>query len=139
MAGTYQAVVNLIRNAANAVNPDGTFIHGRLFQVSHESSTALPLIYLLPYTIQTGIDPNFQDAHNILIAFTNQGKPDSSPSETETTQSEMADLAQSFIESLISNTNIRLENVVTEPQFGTLQGNLSGFALKARLIISQEC
>jgi hypothetical protein len=46
-AMTYKDVVNIIRNAANYVNPNGTFIHGRKSDGSLQYNDDTPQIILL--------------------------------------------------------------------------------------------
>jgi hypothetical protein len=132
--GTYKKVVKIIKECAERINPTGSFIHGKRFQVSQLKDTDLPLIYLLPYTITDGED---WDTHNILMGFLMQDAPDSNTTQTENIQYLMNELCAAFQYEL-QQKEVRLENITTEPQAG-FQGTLSGFALSARLIVKDDC
>jgi hypothetical protein len=128
---SYQTTVNAIRTAAEAVNTEGTFRHGRRVDASHGSiADTFPVIHLYPFQITKGIDPDFIDSNSLLMGFWKQDRPDTSVEEREAIIAEMDELASDFITQLENNKNVRLSGVLAEPQYQMFNGTVSGIALR---------
>jgi hypothetical protein len=126
---TYQQTVNEIRNAANAVNKNGRFDHGRIVDLSQAFNGSYPLIWLYPWR---STDPNvgdFLSTHPLVIGFWMQDRPDTSTLEREEIIAKMEVLKDSFIEKLRENSQVDLRNVSSEPQYQMHNGTLSGYAV----------
>jgi hypothetical protein len=129
---SYQSTVDVLRTAANAVNT-GRFIHGRKMDASSAYTGLYPLIFLYPFQTRTAVDPDFIDTHDLLIGFFQEDKPDSSPEERELLVSEMDDLSTDFIAALEEMTDIKLTNVIKEPQYQIYSQTISGYAVRFNL------
>lgn len=127
---SYQSTVNEIRSAANAVNPNGRFSHGRHVDLSQLFEGDYPLIYLYPITINPGVDPDFIDSSIITVGFFKQDRPDTLNQEREDIIAEMDLLSTAFIVALSESKTIRIFQVSKEPQYQMYQGTLSGFAVR---------
>jgi hypothetical protein len=131
----YQTAVNVIRAAAQAVNPDGFFVHGRRSDGSIEYNEAFPQIHLYPFTSSANITDTWQDGFDIVLGFWQQDSPDSTPEEREAIIAEMDGLMRAFVAELRDNPLIGLDALTTEPQYRTLSGTLSGYACRFRMLI----
>lgn len=131
---SYQTTVNAIRAAAEAVNPNGTFTHGRRVDASQKSiQTNFPLIHLFPININKASGAEFIDTSTILIGFFQQDRPDTSMEEREAIIAEMDMLCSSFLTELEANKKISVASVVAEPQYQMFSGTVSGFAIRFNL------
>lgn len=126
---SYQSTVNIIRDAANAVNT-GRFLHGRKIDTSEQYTGMYPLIVLYPFTRRRATDPDFIDNSDILIGFFDQDKPDSSPEEREALVIAMDELSEAFLDELGKSEVSRVSNVIKEPQFQVYSGTMSGYAIR---------
>lgn len=122
---TYENVVDLIRNIANAVNPTGTFVHARRSDGSLEYAGEMPQIHLYPFNIRGG-DIKETD---LLIAFWEQDSPATSNEEREEIIRQMDVLQRTFIETLDDYETVQITNLRAEPQYRQLAGTLSGYAV----------
>lgn len=127
---SYQSTVNEIRAAAQAVNPNGRFAHGRHVDLSQMFEGDYSMIYLYPVTTSPGIDPNFIDTHTILLGFWQQDKPESTNEERESLIASMDVLSSAFMNELGDLKGVKISNVSKEPQYQMYQGTLSGFAVR---------
>jgi hypothetical protein len=128
----YQAIVDLIRASANAVNPTGFFVHGRRSDGSLEYNEAFPQIHLYPFTT------NPQDTNsnilvaNIVMAFWGQDSPESSNEEREAIIAAMDILSDNFLNNL-DLSQLEIFSIRKEPQYRTLSATLSGYAITFNL------
>lgn len=127
---SYQQTVNEIKAAAETVNPNGRFAHGRHVDLSQEFEGDYPFIYLYPMTISPGVDPNFIDTNTIMLGFWMEDKPESTNTEREAIIAAMDALSTSFIEQLEDSKGVRITSLTKEPQYQMYQGTLSGFAIR---------
>lgn len=131
---SYQVTVNSIRSAAQAVNSNGTFRHGRRIDASNGSiNDASPIIHLYPFQTGKSTDPDFVDSNTILIGFWKQDRADTSPEERESIISEMDELSDLFIEQLAESKLLRLTQITKEPQYQMMAGMVSGYAVRFTL------
>lgn len=124
----YQLIVDTIRDAANAVNPTGLFVHGRRSDGSLEYDGDFPQIHLYPF-ISKPTDDNFNIvAYDIVMGFWQQDSPETSNEEREAIIDEMDTLSQAFINELNTYT-VDIKGIKKEPQYRTLSATLSGYAI----------
>lgn len=126
---TYQNIVDLVRDAATTVNPNGTFVHARRSDGSLEYDGAMPQIHLYPFQIK-GSNVNQAKECDLIIGFWKQDSPASSNEEREQIISDMDVLQRSFAEELDGNQTIELLNFVAEPNYRQLSGTLSGYIIR---------
>lgn len=129
---SYQVIVDSIRDASVDVNPNGTFIHGRKSDGSLEYNAPFPQIHLYPFTTspQDG-NRNFLIA-DIVMAFWQQDSPETTNERREEIIAEMDVLSKDFIESL-DNGLLEITGIRKEPQYRTLSGVLSGYAVTFKM------
>jgi len=127
---SYKTTVNIIREAVNTVNTDGSFIHGRRIDASQNYDGMFPMVVLYPFQISKAIEPNFIDSSSLLMGFFMQDKPDSSMEEREELVSLMDNLSDAFINLLEGNDLVRVTGLVKEPQYQVYSGTMSGFAIR---------
>ncbi len=127
---SYQDTVNQIRQAANDVNPNGRFDHGRHVDLSQGFEGEYPIIYLYPANINPAQDPEFIDSTVLLIGFFDQDRTDTSTVEREAIIAKMDVLSSEFLDVLSESKLVKITNVSKEPQYGQYQGTLSGFAIR---------
>lgn len=130
---SYQSTVNTIRTVAETVNSSGRFAHGRHVDLSQSFTGDYPFIFLYPFTVSKGVDPEFIDTNTILIGFWMQDRSDTSTEEREAIIAEMDLLSEAFTSLLIQNDLLRVTNLTKEPQYQMYQGTLSGYAVRFQL------
>ncbi len=135
----YLETVQAVRLAAEAVNPQGSYYHGRRVDLSEKHRTKLPVIWLYPFNITDATTDQVMNTNNLLIGFWAQDKPSSSVIERETLIAQMDLLCTSFLRELRSNNQISIENVTREPQIQYYQGTLSGIAMSCNLLNVADC
>lgn len=120
------------RAAAIAVNPTGTFDHGRRVDLSQGYDKKFDIIFLYPIDVS---DPdvssdNFFDNTTILLGFWAMDKPSSSMEEREALIGRMDALATAFLAQIRTNSLIQITGVTREPQYQHSQGHMSGMAVR---------
>jgi len=134
----YQNIVNACRAAVPAGN---RFIHGRLIDFSQGYSGGYPLITLLPFTVtdaRSTPDDTF-DSASLVIGFWQQDRPDTSPAQREATIAEMDILSDTFLNTLLDRNDLKLSNILKEPQYQMFQATLSGFAVSLTIQLVSPC
>ncbi len=134
----YQETVDLIRSCAQEVNPDGTFINGRRADASIQYGDQMPQVHLYPFTTREDEDDNVRSI--ILMSFLDQDSPDSSPEQREAIISQMEALSGAFVDKVRSTSGVSIEGTIErEPQYRTMQGTLSGYAVRFTLLSKGYC
>ena len=127
---TYQDIVNIIRNAANYVNPDGFFIHGRKTDGSLQYNECFPQIILLEPTPNTSINNNlFVETISFPIIFVAQDTPESTELRRENLKQEMYLLSRKLLSKI--DENELLQNVSYaggQPEIRQMSGTATGFS-----------
>jgi hypothetical protein len=127
---TYQDIVNIIRNAANYVNPNGFFIHGRKTDGSLNYNEATPQILLLEPQPNTNINNNsFVETITFPIVFVTQDSPESTELRREDLKQEMYLLSRKLLAKI--DEEPLLQNVQYtggQPEIRQLSGTLTGFS-----------
>jgi hypothetical protein len=127
---TYQDIVNIIRNAANYVNPNGFFIHGRKTDGSLNYNEATPQILLLEPQPNTNINNNsFVETITFPIVFVTQDSSESTELRREDLKQEMYLLSRKLLAKI--DEEPLLQNVQYtggQPEIRQLSGTLTGFS-----------
>ena len=136
----YQQIINAIRNAANAVNPTGTFIHGRNSDAANRPDAPYPRIHLYPFTQDRQPNDLERRSSSILMAFVKADTGDNDVNEREAIIAEMDALCNAFIDELIEENSdaVQFDSVRTEPQYNVLEG-VSGFSLSINMVTVAGC
>ena len=136
----YQQIINAIRDAANAVNPTGTFIHGRNSDAANRPDAPYPRIHLYPFTQDRQPNDLERRSSSILMAFVKADTGDNDVNEREAIIAEMDALCNAFIDELIEENSdaVQFDSVRTEPQYNVLEG-VSGFSLNINMVTVAGC
>jgi len=135
----------LLRNTANAVNPNGFFVHGRREDFSlHFTESALANdeagIGLIAPTPRTTIDRvNGVITHEVLLVFMKPDRPDTSEMEREAIIAAMDVLSNSYMQHLFANNDIDIRNETKTPDYRQFMGTLSGYSLTFKIIDKMNC
>jgi hypothetical protein len=127
---TYQDIVNIIRNAANYVNPNGFFVHGRKTDGSLNYNEATPQILLLePQPNTANNNSSFIETITFPIVFVTQDSPESTELNREYLKQEMYLLSRKLLAKI--DEEPLLQNVQFtggQPEIRQLSGTLTGFS-----------
>ena len=134
----YQDIVDLIRNTANAVNPNGHFMHGRNTDGSLDYDYPFPQIHLMPVQTTLDLDNNTKE-HTLILMFWEQDSPESSNDERELLIASMDLLSDNFLFSLYAVNTIQLVEVLKTPEYRQLSGTASGYGLQFTIISKIPC
>lgn len=134
----YQDIVDLIRNTANAVNPNGHFMHGRNTDGSLDYDYPFPQIHLMPVQTTLDLDNNTKE-HTLILMFWEQDSPESSNDERELLIASMDVLSDNFLFSLYAVNTIQLVEVLKTPEYRQLSGTASGYGLQFTIISKIPC
>ncbi len=132
---TYKELVNIIRDAAEYVNPNGTFLHGRKTDASLDYNEPSPYIFLLePRPLPQSNNSKYVINISFPIIFVGQDSPESTEIQREDLKQEMSILAMQLLSRIDQNDN--LENVrfeSPEPEIRQMAGTLTGFSFSLAL------
>lgn len=136
---SYQSIVNAIRTAAESVNPDGEFIHGRRVDASQFSIDArFPVIALYPFQIADPDANSDVDQSTIIMGFWDQDSAESSVSEREQLIAGMDELVSEWKEEMKLNNDMRMLVFTREPQYQFYNGTVSGMAIRFTLQVMSD-
>lgn len=130
---SYLQTISEVEAAANLVNPNGRFDHGRVVDASQAFKGAFPLIYLynMNIDIPSPGSPEFIDDNIMLLGFWFQDKPASTTAERRALIAQADTLVRAFLGQLVSNKLIRIVGKVrAEPQYQMYNGTVSGMAIR---------
>lgn len=128
----YQIIVDAIRDAANSVNPTGSFIHGRRADGSLNYDGQMPQIHLYPFVTQPQDSNRNLVFADIVMAFWKQDSPSTSNEEREEIISAMDELSNEFMDEL-DGGELEITGIRKEPQYRTLSATLSGYAITFKI------
>ena len=133
----YQDTVDLLESIAKAVNPTGTFYHGRVSD-ANDTITRFPLpqIHLYPFRVQTNI-ASVDVNPNILMAFLFQDSPHSDANDLLDVTNEADILQRRFRAQLVAN-DINFTNYEAEPFYKQFSGVCSGMFIRFNLQIKSS-
>jgi hypothetical protein len=131
----YVDIVNLIRDTANAVNPNGTFFFGRVSDATLSlGDKPFPQIHLYPFSVAPP-DQRFSldITDNIRLVFYLQDSPNTSDTDREIIIND-ADILQRAFRAELDQTSAEYSKYLATPFFKEHNGITSGmvvtFALK---------
>ena len=132
---TYQDIVNIIRDAANYVNPDGFFIHGRKTDGSLQYNEATPQIILLEPQPNTAINNNnFFETTVFPIIFVTQDSPESTEVERENIKQSMYLLSRKLLAKIDEQPLLQdVQYTGGQPEIRQLSGTMTGFSYSLQL------
>lgn len=126
---TYQDVVDIIRNTATAVNPSGTFVHGRKSDGSLEFNNDSPWIILLePQPNPLNNNKDFIETISFPIMFLTQDTPETTPARREELKESMFVLSREFLALLDEEDLLDVNYAAAQPEIRQLAGTLTGFS-----------
>jgi hypothetical protein len=137
---TFSQVLNMVRDTANAVNPTGTFVHGRNSDAANSSSLPYPRIHLYPFKQDRDpLEPEKRTS-TLMFSFVKADTGTQDEEEREDIITEMDALVDSFIDQLIADyeNSVEFSQIVTEPQYQILEG-VSGYSLQLNIKTQVGC
>ena len=151
MASIHERIVNILRDTATIVNPDGRFIYGRevhntidypnMSQPSDQEAKAL--ISLLPFQITRTNNPdNNFDSAAISMVFSRSADVQDNAAKEEAIMNEMAALAETYVYLLIEASKpitYSLSDVQMQAEYQVWLGTASGYVVTFTFNIKQEC
>lgn len=145
MASHRKHIIDLVKQAAIAVNYSGTFLLSSRNQVSlYAPNRPAPFIHLFnDFTMQRisvggRILNNSLRRTNLLITFMFQDTQESSPEEQEAIIEQAEALCESFIQWFNDNEQ-QIESVSTEPAYRITAGVLTGISLTMTIVTDVGC
>jgi hypothetical protein len=137
---TFQQVLDMVRDTAKAVNPTGTFIHGRNSDGANSSALPYPRIMLYPFTQDREPNNTFRRTSNLLFSFVEKDEGFQDEAIREGIISRMDVLSQDFIDRLELDyeTDVQFTAIRSEPQYQILEG-VSGYSLSITIKSQVGC
>jgi hypothetical protein len=132
---TYKDVVNIIRDAANYVNPTGFFVHGRKSDGSLEYNEATPQIILLePQPNTANNNQSYIETVSFPIIFVTQDSTDSTNLEREDLKELMFILSRQLLSKIDENSLLQNVGYTNgQPEIRQLSGTMTGFSYVLQL------
>lgn len=130
---SYQAVVNIIRDTANEVNPDGFFSHGRRSDFTLENDKTFPQIFLLPLSSDVDLTNNYSELYTATVMFLDKDSPDSSQEKREEIIAKMDDLCRDFVNTIYVADGFQVSGIRTQPYYREMNQVGSGYILSFRI------
>jgi len=130
----------MVRDTANAVNPTGTFIHGRNSDAANAQALPYPRIHLYPFTQNREPNDTFRRTSSLLFSFVEKDQGDQDAAKREVIIAAMDTLSQAFIDRLEVdyNSDVEFTTITSEPQYQILEG-VSGYSLSITIKSQVEC
>jgi len=135
---SYQSIVDLLRNLAYIVNPNGHFMHGRRSDGSLDYDKPFPQIHLLPVRTQFDIKLD-NETQDLIIMFWQQDSPESTNEQREAIIAQMDVLSRNFVAALYDEDGVSISNVLRTPEYRQLAGTVSGYGVSFTLISKDDC
>lgn len=137
---TFSEVLNMVRDTANAVNPTGTFIHGRNSDAANSSDLPYPRIHLYPFRQDRDPIETEKRTSTLLFSFVKADSGDQDQEERELIITEMDALVDAFIDRMAEDYSHSVEftQIQTEPQYQILEG-VSGYSLQLNIRTQVGC
>lgn len=128
---TYLSTVALIRSLSIAVNPTGTFIHGRKVDGSLAYDGHFPQILLEPFTVSIDLEKATETA-NMSLGFLLKDAAENNAEKKEEIIGEADVLCSAFIKALESE-RVDVSNIIARPFYNIFAGVVSGYLLTFNL------
>ena len=130
---SYLAVVNIIKNISEGLNPNGVFLSGRKWDASLEFSSPNCQVYLYPMTSNIDLKNSYIETWNCLMGLYFQDAPDSTPEERDIIIASAGNLAQQILVALNSVPTIQLTQSRLRPFYRQLSGTYTGYEMNFAL------
>jgi len=134
----YAEIVELIRETAKQVNPDGTFTHGSTLQDSLTHDSPGDWIFLPPFNTVYLPQSDNLSTHNLTVVFARQDAHDSTPEQQESIISQMDKITRRFINLLDINEQLQINNVTLAPVYRDAMVVKSGYRATFSLILNSD-
>ena len=137
---TFQQVLDMVRDTANAVNPTGTFIHGRNSDAANAQSLPYPRIHVYPFTQDRDPSDTFKRTSQLLFSFVEIDAGDQDLAKREVIIAAMDALCDDFIEQIVTDYEhgVEFTAIRSEPQYQILEG-VSGYSLSITIKSQVGC
>ena len=137
---TFQQVLDMVRNTANAVNPTGTFIHGRNSDAANAQNLPYPRIHLYPFTQDRAPLDTYKRTSQLLFSFVEKDEGHQDAAKREVIIAAMDVLCQDFIDRLEVDyeSDVEFTAIRSEPQYQILEG-VSGYSLSVTIKSQVGC
>lgn len=135
---SYQSIVDLLRNLAYIVNPNGHFMHGRRSDGSLDYDKPFPQIHLYPVRSNPDI-ANSNERDDIILMFWQQDSPESTNEQREAMIAQMDVLSRNFMNELYAEDGVSVTNVLRTPEYRQLAGTVSGYGVSFTLPSKDDC
>ena len=137
---TFQQVLDMVRDTANAVNPTGTFIHGRNSDAANAQSLPYPRIHVYPFTQDRDPSDTFKRTSQLLFSFVEKDEGHQDAAKREVIIAAMDSLSQDFIDRLEVDyeSDVEFTSIRSEPQYQILEG-VSGYSLSITIKSQVGC
>lgn len=146
MASHRQKVIDLVRDAAIAVNYSGTFLNSSRNQLSlYTPEDPAPYIHLFNdfrlERISNGgrILNSSLRRTSLLITFLYQDTQESTPEQQEAIMEQAETLCDAFVLQFQDDGEQQVEAVSTEPVYRLTAGILTGVSLTMTIVVDVEC
>lgn len=136
---TYKEIVTLIKTIAEAINPDGSFFHGRTYDTTLEFAAICPQIHLYPFTMQPEQSNYNIIRSELLIAFWKEDGHENTMAQREDIIAAMDDLCVLFEAAIRATENVQILSFRKEPQYLSQMGVVSGIACNISLHSAVLC
>ena len=138
---TYSQILSILRQAAEAVNPDGKFVSGLKPDGTRDYEPPYPIIELNP--IRTTIDRvNGNVSNNIVLHFWTLESVENDMATVEENISNMHSLCNLFAAYLFENTSLGITGEIMTPEYPNTRryaGKTSGYSLAFTLNTKLPC
>ena len=137
---TFQQVLDMVRDTANAVNPTGTFIHGRNSDAANAQNLPYPRIHLYPFTQDRAPLDTYKRTSQLLFSFVEKDEGHQDAAKREVIIAAMDVLCQDFIDRLEVDyeSDVEFTSIRSEPQYQILEG-VSGYSLSMTIKSQVGC
>lgn len=135
---SYLAVVNIIKNISEGLNPNGVFLSGRKWDASLEFSSPNCQVYLYPMTSNIDLKNSYIETWNCLMGLYFQDAPDSTPEERDIIIASAGNLAQQILVALNTTSTIQIGTARLEPSYRQMAGTYTGYLMSFTLTIANN-
>ena len=137
---TFQQILDMVRDTAKAVNPTGTFIHGRNSDAANSQNLPYPRIHLYPFTQEREPLDTYKRTTPLLFSFVEKDEGFQDEGRRESLIARMDILCNDFLDRLEVDydTDVQFTAIRSEPQYQILEG-VSGYTLSVTIKSQVEC
>jgi hypothetical protein len=130
---SYLAVVNIIKDISEGLNPNGIFKSLRNWDASLEFGSANCQIFLFPMTCELDLKNSYIENWRCVLNLYFQDASDSTPEERDIIIASAGNLAQQILVALNSVPTIQLTQSRLRPFYRQLAGTYTGYEMNFSL------